>query len=90
MVLLIVKPPSIVDWYSPTPILGASERANAPWETLPHAWPDFAEQTLIASSGRYMPFVPYPFQRDLIKLSRKVQNVYVLKSRQTGVSETVI
>jgi len=90
MVQIIVKPPSIVDWYSPIPVLGTSEKAAAPWDTLPPAWPDFAEQTLIASSGKYMPFVPYLYQRDLIKVIRRVKNVYVLKSRQVGGSETII
>ena len=90
MVQIIVRPPSIVDWYSPIPILGTSEKAAAPWDTLPPAWPDFAEQTLIASSGKYMPFRPYLYQRDLIKVIRRVKNVYVLKSRQVGASETII
>jgi len=70
--------------------LGTSEKAAAPWDTLPPAWPDFAEQTLISSSGKYMPFRPYLYQRDLIKVIRRVKNVYVLKSRQVGASETII
>lgn len=89
MVSLIVRPPSIVDWYSPDPLVGGPAKAQ-PWESLPGKWPDFAAQTQIASGGRHIPFIPFAAQRELIKIHRKVQNVYVLKSRQTGISETVI
>ena len=61
-----------------------------PWHDLPKAWPSFARSTLIASGGRYTPFDPFGFQEDLIRVIRRCQNTIVLKSRQTGVSETVI
>lgn len=89
MVQLIVRPPSIVDWYDTEPLYSTARKEN-PWDMLPPAWPNFAQETLIASGGKYVPFSPYEFQKDLIRIVRKCQNVYVLKSRQTGVSETVI
>jgi len=41
-------------------------------------------------SGEYLPFIPWEVQLDLVRMIRSTQNVYCLKSRQTGVSETVI
>lgn len=87
---LHVKHP-ITDWYARDPIIPVSVTAKTnPWDTLPWPWPEFAAQTLVASGGRYVPFVPYEFQSDLVRIIREVQNVYILKSRQTGISETII
>ena len=59
-------------------------------DQLPKKWPDFAACTYIASQGKFLPFVPWDYQLDLVRTIRSHQNTYVLKSRQTGVSETVI
>jgi hypothetical protein len=82
---------SIADYYSresvaPRPRTAASN----PWDSLPWQWPLFAAQTMVASGGKYVPFTPYEFQEDLVRVIREYQNVYVLKSRQTGISETII
>jgi hypothetical protein len=45
---------------------------------------------MISSGGRFVPFKPYDFQLDLVRVIQDVQNVFILKSRQTGISETVI
>ncbi|WP_313772342.1 terminase family protein [Candidatus Regnicoccus frigidus] len=60
------------------------------WDNLPKQWPHFAARTTIASQGKYLPFIPWEVQLNLVRMIRSTQNVYCLKSRQTGVSETVI
>lgn len=52
-------------------------------------WPEFASQTWIRTSGTVAPFKPYQYQRDLVESIEANSNTVVLKSRQTGVSETV-
>lgn len=52
-------------------------------------WPDFASKTYIRTSGTVLPFVPYAYQCDLIESINEHPNTIVLKSRQTGISETV-
>lgn len=60
--------------------------------TLPtiDRWSEFARLTWITTSGTVAPFDPYDFQIDLIKQIYSHQNVIVNKSRQVGVSETVV
>jgi hypothetical protein len=83
--------PSLADWAQPGGLLDeAGEAAKRPWEDLPKQWPKFSHETLIASGGKYVPFDPYQYQVDLVRTIRNCTNTYVLKSRQTGVSETVI
>lgn len=82
--------PSVIDWYPDEPLLPQTRRRVRVTDTLPKPWPDFARSTLVASGGNYVPFDPYGYQIDLIRTIRKHTNTYVLKSRQTGVSETVI
>lgn len=76
--------------YAPRRGLFTQAQAEQPWDQLPKKWPDFAARTCIASQGKYLPFRPYGYQLDLVRTIRAHQNTYVLKSRQTGVSETVI
>ena len=52
-------------------------------------WPEFASQTFIRTSGTVLPFVPYAYQCELIKSINDNPNTIVLKSRQTGISETI-
>jgi len=52
-------------------------------------WANFASKTYIRTSGTVAPFIPYPYQVDLIKSINENPNTIVLKSRQTGISETV-
>lgn len=65
--------------------------SNEQFTTLPtvEKWPDFAAQTYIRTSGTVAAFEPYEYQRDLIKSINENPNTIVLKSRQTGISETV-
>ncbi|MGB0293042.1 MAG: terminase large subunit domain-containing protein [Luteolibacter sp.] len=65
--------------------------SNEQFTNLPTvgAWPDFAAQTYIRTSGTVAAFDPYEYQRDLIKSINENPNTIVLKSRQTGISETV-
>lgn len=53
-------------------------------------WPEFARLTWIATGNTIAPFDPYDFQIDLIDRYRKHQNLIVNKSRQVGVSETIV
>jgi hypothetical protein len=64
---------------------------------LPNAdrWPEFAELTWIKTGseetgGTVAPFVPYDYQIDLIRRIHYGQNIQILKSRQIGVSETIV
>lgn len=82
--------PSLADWYPDEPLVPETSRTIKPWDTLPKQWPKFAHETLVASGGRYIPFDAYEYQVDLVRTIRRCTNTYVLKSRQTGVSETVI
>lgn len=52
-------------------------------------WPAFARRTWIRTSGTVAPFLPYPFQVDLVRSIHLSPNTIVNKSRQMGVSETV-
>ena len=82
---------SLADWAGNGSLLGDSTSSSKrPWEKLPKQWPAFSHETLIASGGKYVPFDPYEYQVDLVRTIRSCTNTYVLKSRQTGVSETVI
>jgi len=58
---------------------------------LPKAdkWAEFASLTWIRTSGTVAKFKPYQYQIDLVKSIEESSNTIVLKSRQTGVSETV-
>jgi hypothetical protein len=86
----VVRPMAPVLRYLPRRVLFSQEQVVRPWDQLPKRWPDFAARTFIASQGKYLPFVPWDYQLDLVRTIRAHQNTYVLKSRQTGVSETVI
>jgi hypothetical protein len=76
--------------YLPRRGLFSQEQAVQLWDQLPKRWPDFAARTYIASQGKYLPFQAWDYQLSLVRTIRAFQNTYVLKSRQTGVSETVI
>lgn len=52
-------------------------------------WENFASLTWIRTSGTIARFKPYKYQRDLVRSIEASSNTIVLKSRQTGVSETV-
>jgi hypothetical protein len=50
--------------------LFSQEQAVQPWDQLPKRWPDFAACTYIASQGKFMPFVPWDYQLDLVRTIR--------------------
>jgi hypothetical protein len=76
--------------YAPRRGLFTQAQRVQPWDQLPKRWPDFAARTFIASQGKFLPFKAWDYQLDLIRTIRTHQNTYVNKSRQTGVSETII
>jgi hypothetical protein len=88
----MLEGPSLAEWAGSGSLFedSISSSRKRPWEKLPKKWPDFSHETLIASGGKYVPFDPYEYQIDLVRTIRRCTNTYVLKSRQTGVSETVI
>ena len=59
--------------------------------TLPKVdeWSKFAPKTFIRTSGTVAAFDPYEYQKDLIESINANSNTIVLKSRQTGISETI-
>jgi hypothetical protein len=81
--------PGVLDYHPSRGLFDAEQRVK-PWHSLPKKWPEFAKSTLVASGGRFVPFDPFSFQIDLVRLIMQCQNVLVLKSRQTGISETII
>ena len=64
---------------------------NAEFTNLPKVdeWSDFAQKCFIRTSGTVAAFEPYEYQKDLIQSINDHANTIVLKSRQTGISETV-
>lgn len=52
-------------------------------------WSKFAAQTYIRTSGTVAQFNPYQYQIELIDSINSNPNTIILKSRQTGISETV-
>lgn len=56
---------------------------------VPANWADFARLTQIRSGGDVKKFNPYPYQQDLVDTMLQ-RSVVVIKSRQLGVSETII
>ena len=65
--------------------------SNEKFTNLPgvELWSEFASQTYIRTSGTVAAFKPYEYQKELIKSINENPNTIVLKSRQTGISETV-
>ena len=60
-------------------------------QTIPAKFPEFAEKfCTIRSRSSYIPFKLFPYQVQLAKLLDKYPSVQVFKSRQVGVSETII
>lgn len=53
-------------------------------------WPEFARLTWIKTSGKVAQFDPYSFQIDLIDAINTNPNTIVNKSRQMGISETIV
>ena len=64
---------------------------NEKFTNLPtvERWSKFAASTFIRTAGTVAPFVPYQYQEDLVNSIENHPNTIVLKSRQTGISETV-
>ena len=64
---------------------------NLKFTNLPgvELWSKFAASTFIRTAGTVAPFVPYDYQVDLVNSIKDNANTIVLKSRQTGISETV-
>ena len=52
-------------------------------------WAAFASRTWIRTAGTVAPFIPYPYQTDLIDSIHHYPNTIVNKSRQMGASETI-
>lgn len=58
---------------------------------IPEDFAEFAEKCcIIRSRSKFVPFKLFPYQVELGKLLRQYRRVEIFKSRQVGVSETVI
>lgn len=57
---------------------------------VPPAWVDFAPLTRIRSGIGFQPFTPYKYQADLVTNITDNFGTVILKSRQLGISETLI
>ncbi|MCC5611073.1 hypothetical protein LC612_31060 [Nostoc sp. CHAB 5834] len=57
---------------------------------IPDSWADFARKTDIKTTGGIRKFIPYGYQLELVKILEQYPSAYVLKSRQLGISETVV
>lgn len=56
---------------------------------IPEKWADFAKMIKIRSGGEVIKFTPYDYQEKLAELMLE-RSVCVVKSRQLGISETII
>jgi hypothetical protein len=65
--------------------------SNEKFTNLPgvESWSNFARQCFIRTAGTVAPFIPFEYQENLVKSINEHPNTIVLKSRQTGISETV-
>jgi Terminase RNaseH-like domain len=68
------------------------KKRNKPEDTelnIPDNWLDFARMTQIRSAGKVVNFNPYEYQKQLVDIMLE-RSVCVVKSRQLGLSETII
>ncbi|BAY67208.1 hypothetical protein NIES22_73710 (plasmid) [Calothrix brevissima NIES-22] len=56
---------------------------------VPDNWEEFVRLCTIRSGGKMVQFVPYEFQRILIRLRQQYPNIVLIKSRQLGVTQSV-
>lgn len=57
---------------------------------VPTNWEDFVSLSTIRSGGEMVKFSPYLYQKILSWLMDEYNNIYVVKSRQLGLTQTVI
>ncbi|MDJ0716916.1 MAG: hypothetical protein QNJ54_22320 [Prochloraceae cyanobacterium] len=57
---------------------------------IPERWSDFAPLTKIRSGNKIVPFIPYDYQIELVKQIETHPTTVVAKTRQLGISETII
>lgn len=60
------------------------------FKSTPKNWDEFVRLTTIRSGGAMQRFKPYPYQKLLIDLSNQYPNIVILKTRQLGVTQTLV
>lgn len=68
----------------------AAKKQNKVDPRIPTDWAKFAPKLSIQTGGTVAPFEPYDFQVEVIKQIERSQNTVICKSRQMGVTETII
>lgn len=56
---------------------------------VPNDWHDFAQLCQIKSGAKVIPFLAYDYQKQLSKLIDKYPSIFVFKTRQLGITETI-
>lgn len=56
---------------------------------VPKNWEDFVKLCTIRSGGKMVQFLPYDFQKILIRLRQKYPNIVLIKSRQVGCTQAI-
>jgi Terminase RNaseH-like domain len=59
-------------------------------KAVPNEWEDFVSLSTIRSGGQMVTFSPYLYQKILSRLMDEYNNIYVVKSRQLGLTQTVL
>jgi hypothetical protein len=57
---------------------------------IPERWEDCVNLCTIRSGGRMVQFTPYPYQSLLSELMDQFSNIIIVKSRQLGITQTII
>lgn len=56
---------------------------------VPKNWENFVQLCTIRSGGKMVQFVPYDFQKILIRLRQEYPNIVLIKSRQVGCTQAI-
>ncbi|MBD2255596.1 Terminase-like family protein [Nostoc parmelioides] len=59
------------------------------FKSVPKEWEAFVKLCTIRSGGKMVQFIPYDFQKILIKLRQDYPNIVVIKSRQVGCTQAI-
>ncbi|MEM6402374.1 MAG: terminase family protein [Cyanobacteria bacterium P01_D01_bin.116] len=69
---------------------GKKDAVKTLYKPTPDNWEEFVNLTTIRSGGDMKRFKPYPYQKLLIDLSNEHPNMIVVKTRQLGVTQTLV
>jgi hypothetical protein len=68
----------------------SSDKNNTTFKHIPVVWCDFASICKIRSGNKLVNFIPYDYQIKLIEEIEKHQTTIICKTRQLGITETIV